>query len=261
MTQNSQTQDDIALSAYLDGELPQDEADRLSERLAVEPLLARRLESMRATDEATRTLFAEVDRMPMPQGVLDLLQEKPAHGRKSNVVPFPARVVRQFFQAPVAIAASVALLAGFLVSDLLRKDLQGVSDLGAIVAGKVAENSELYELLESGVSTDSEILAAGARGRLLLTFEDVDGDYCRQLQLSSDSRSLAAVACRRSDGWQMETLDFGPAGPLDGQYQQASQGGSAAVDAAIDALIGANEPLDAEAESRLVKGGWKKNEQ
>jgi hypothetical protein len=261
MTQNSQANDDIALSAYLDGELPQDEADRLSERLAVEPLLARRLESMRASDDATRGLFANLDAMPMPPGVLDLLQEKSAPRETSNVVPFPTRVARQFFQVPVAVAASVALLAGFLVHDLLQRTSTVGDDLGATVAGKVTHGTELYELLESGVSAETELLAAGTRGRLLLTFQDATGDYCRQLELSSDIRSVQVVACRRTGDWQMEALEFGPAATADGQYQPASRGSAPAVDAAIDALIGTNEPLDAEAESRLVKGGWKKIEE
>jgi hypothetical protein len=59
----------------------------------------------------------------------------------------------------------------------------------------------------------------------------------------------------------MEALDFGVAAPADGQYQQASGGGNAAVDAAIDALIGGNEALDAGDESRLVQGGWKKSDE
>ncbi|MEQ9563895.1 MAG: hypothetical protein RLN69_15350, partial [Woeseiaceae bacterium] len=140
MNEDSMTNDDIALSAYLDGELPQDQADRLSERLAREPLLAGRLEAMRATDEATRKLYATLDDLPMPQGVLDLLSAPAA--APSNVVPFPMRVAKQFWQAPVAIAASVALLAGFLVHDLL---LEPSSRVDAIVAGEVANGTELHE--------------------------------------------------------------------------------------------------------------------
>jgi hypothetical protein len=257
MTQDSITPDDAALSAYLDGELPQDQADRLTERFAAEPVLARRLEAMRSTDHATRQLFAALDDMPIPKAVLELLQRKAPGAAKSNVIGFPVRVLRQFMQVPVAIAASAALLAGFLVHDLLRSDATTGSDLSTIVAGDVAAGSELFELLETGISSETQALAGGLRGRLLITFQDRSGDYCRQLHLSSERRSMQALACRRAGGWQVEMLDFEPASPSDGQYQQASRQSTAAVDAAIDALIGGNEPLDSAAESDLVRQGWK----
>jgi negative regulator of sigma E activity len=248
------TPDDIALSAYLDNELPEDEADRLTVRLAADPALLRRREAMRGGDRATRQLFARIDKMPLPQAVLDLLAAPGAASGK--VLPFPVRAVRQFLQVPVAIAASVALLAGFLASDLLRTAATSGANVTAIVAGNVDAGSELHGLLESGVSSEPETLTGGVQGRLLLTFQDNAGDYCRQLRLASTARAVQALACRRSGQWQIETLDFAAATP-DGQYQQAAQGGSAAVNAAVDALIGKNEPLDAAAESRLVRNGWK----
>lgn len=249
MNEDSMTNDDIALSAYLDGELPQDQADRLSERLAREPLLAGRLEAMRASDDATRKLYAKLDDLPMPQSVLDMLAAPAA--APSNVVSFPMRVARQFWQAPVAIAASVALLAGFLVHDLL---LEPSSRVDAIVAGEVANGTELHELLESGLSGSSQNLQASVRGELLLTFQDTAGDFCRQFRLDSASRAMQAVACRRSDGWYLEAADF-DAVSANGQYQQAS--GGSAVNAVVDGLIGGNEPLGAVEESRLVREGWK----
>lgn len=258
MTQDSITPDDVALSAYLDGELPHDQADRLTERLAAEPALARRLEAMRSADHATRQLFATLDDIPMPKAVLELLQQQAPGAAKSNVVAFPVRVARLFIQVPVAIAAGAALLAGFLVHDLLQSDATIGGDLTSVVAGDVAAGSELFKLLETGISTESQALAGGLRGQLLLTFQDRSGDYCRQLQLSSERRSVQALACRRAGGWQVEMLDFEPASPPDGQYQQASRQSTVAVDAAIDALIGVNEPLDSAAESELVRQGWKK---
>lgn len=258
MIKDSITPDDAELSAYLDGELPLDQADRLTERLAADQVLARRLEAMRNADHATRQLFATLDDIPMPKAVLELLQQQTPGAANSNVVSFPVRVARQFMQVPVAIAAGAALLAGFLVHDLLRSDATTGSDLTTIVAGDIAAESELFELLETGISTETQTLAGGLRGRLLLTFQNRSGDYCRQLHLSSERRSVQALACRRAGGWQVEMLDFEPASPSDGLYQQASRNSTAAVDAAIDALIGVNEPLDSAAESDLVRQGWKK---
>jgi hypothetical protein len=258
MTQNSTIKDDLALSAYLDGELPQDEADRISARLASEPALLRRLEAMRGGDDATRQLFAKLDELPMPQRVLDLLNDRPQSSVDDKVVAFPARFARQYFQLPVALAASVALLAGFLISGVVRDTGGGAGDFRVLASGEIAAGSALHERLESGVSTAPQTSAGGFRSQLLLTFEDVSGDYCRQLRIATDVRSAQALACRRAGRWQLETLDFEDGLVPGGQYQQASGPGSAVLDAAIDALIGDNEPLDAGDESRLVNNGWKK---
>ncbi|MEQ9563754.1 MAG: hypothetical protein RLN69_14645, partial [Woeseiaceae bacterium] len=92
---------------------------------------------------------------------------------------------------------------------------------------------------------------------LLLTFQDTAGDFCRQFRLDATTRAMQAVACRRSGGWYLEAADFdAPASA--GQYQQASAGG--AVHAVVDGLIGDNEPLGADEESRLVREGWKKTD-
>lgn len=264
MSEHKDHPDDQALSAYLDGELPPDEADRLSERLAAEPALARRLEQMRAADTAARQAFAAIDTLPMPQGVLDLLngtdtirdRRQPA---ADNIVPFPLRMMQPFFQVPVAIAASLALAAGFFVNGQLQPDPSPGSGL---YASAVPAGSDLHRILESGVGAVPQSLPGGTTGELLLTFEDTDGDYCRQVRLDDAASSIQAVACRRGDRWHMEVASFGaPAGTSpDGQYQQASSGSSAAVNAAIDDLIGDNTPLDAEAETRLVESGWKKTE-
>jgi hypothetical protein len=258
MIEESITPDDAELSAYLDGELPQDRADRLTERLAAEPMLLRRLAAMRSADHATRRLFARLDGLPMPKGVLDLLQQKGTASSDNNVVSFPVRALRQYLQLPVAIAASVALLAGFLVHDLLRSNAANGGDPAVLVAGDIVAGSALHGMLETGSGSAPHTLASGTQAQVLLTFEERNGDYCRHLQLASESRSAQALACRRAGGWQLEVLDFAPGAPPGGPYQQASQQSSAAVNAAVEALIGGNEPLDAEAESRLVESGWKK---
>lgn len=260
MTEDSMDKDDLALSAYLDGELPQDEADRISERLAREPALAQRLEALRGGDDATRRLFAKVDELPMPQRVLDLLNEKGQAPVDSKVVSFPVRFARQYFQLPVALAASVALLAGFMVSALLRDTGSGAGQLPFLAAGEIAADSGLHEQLESGIGNETRTSGSGFRSQLLLTFQDTSGDYCRQLRIATETRSAQALACRRDGTWRLETLDFDDGLVPGGQYQPASGATSAAVTAAIDALIGGNEPLDVAAETRLVENGWKKTD-
>ena len=253
MTERPDTDDDTLLSAYLDGELDDDTANRVTERLAREPELMRRLEAMQGADEATRQAFATLDERPMPAAVLDMLGAD-ASAPAASVVPFPRRIARNFAQLPVALAASVALVAGFLASDALRDaplDPYGISP-----AGVVASGSDLHELLEQGVSAEPQQFADGSTGLLVLTFEDRTGDWCRQLVVDGGDDGIQGVACRRGGSWQVEALSFGAPSAAGGPFRQASGTTPAAVDSAIDALIGSRDPLGADEEKSVISISW-----
>jgi len=257
--------DDGRLCAYLDGELPSGEADRLTDRLAADPALARRLEALRRTDENVRRLYAKVDELPLPQRVIDLLQD-PAAGAagpevEGNVVAFARRGIRSFLQVPVAIAASVALMAGFLISGLMSRDAGLGGDPATLYARAIPGDSGLHRLLESGLSSEEQLLDGGAVARVVLTFQAEDGDWCRQFELAAAAGSTQALACRRGGNWQMETASFTDARDTGGPYQQASGATTPALDAAVEALIGDREPLTAEEESRLISTGWGTSEE
>lgn len=263
MSGQANDDEDVLLSAYLDRELPQDDAERVRERLAAEPALARRLEEMKRANAAARNALAAGDEAPLPQAVLDLLKEpepkrQPGAATGGRLLRFPAHGARRWLQAPVAIAASVALVAGFLVNDVVRQAPPAADLEELFYAGTIPHASELHRLLEEGVSGEPTVLPGGVDGRLLLTFEDTAGDWCRQMQLSGEARSMQALACRRDGRWEMEAVGFGPGTPPDGQYQPASSRVSAPVDAAVEALIGAGAPLAPEEEKRLISTAWEK---
>jgi len=262
MNERDKGTDDALLSAYLDGELPAREAEALEARLAADAVLASRLAAMRAADRATRKVYARIDELPMPQHVLDLLKEDEASGsgntRESNVVAFPRRGIRQFVQMPVALAASVALVAGFLVSGLVSRESGTGSGVPDLYAGAIPDDSELHGLLETGQGPAIQTLASGMDGRVILTFQAEDGDYCRQFQLNAGSGSMHALACRRDGAWRMETVSYADSAAPGGLYQQASGAALAALDAAVEALLGDREPLDLRQESLLISNSWKK---
>jgi hypothetical protein len=260
MSGKTDTTDDAVLSAYLDEELSSDDTSRLRDRLARDPVLARRLEEMRSANLALRKVFAAADAQPIPQNVLDLLTDRSqVQGEEANVVTFPARAMRRYFQAPVAIAASVALAAGFLAGDVVRRTLDGDVGVGpSLYAGTIPQTSELHDFLESGLSGAPQVLPSGVSAKLLLTFESRDSDWCRQLQLAAETGSVQALACRRNGSWQMEALAYGAPASPGSNYRAAGTESSPALDAAIDEQIGSGEPLGSEAESLLISNGWRK---
>ena len=252
--------DDERLSAWLDGELPDVEAHRLEERLAAEPALARRLERLRQSDHAAQHAFHAIDGSPMPSAVLDLLRDEDADrsrdAQEASVVRLRPRAPR-FFQVPVAIAASVALVAGFLVRDLIAPPGIG-EDTALPISGLVASGSGLFRLLETAPAGQPVDLADGSRAEVVLTFQANDGDWCRQFRMEADPAALHGLACRQPGGWQLETASFAGPEPSDATFRQAAGATPAALEAAVRARLGAREPLDADEESQVLSEGWKK---
>lgn len=263
MTDNDMT-DDERLSAWLDGELPHDEAKRFEQRLAAEPALARRLERLREADRKAQQAFHAIDGAPMPQGVLDLLQDddadrlqqSPDASPKAQVVELRPRTAR-FFQMPVAIAASVALVAGFLVRGLVAP--QGVGDDAALpLSGVVAGGSGLHRVLETAPAGETVSLPGEGSAEVVLSFQADDGDWCRQFRLGTTAAAMQGLACRQAGGWQVEAASFAAPGSPGGAFQQATGATPAALEAAVRARLGAREPLGADEERRAISEGWTK---
>ena len=248
--------DDEVLSAFIDGELNAVDADRLTERLAREPALLKRLEALRSSDEATRAMYAAVDQQPIPQAIMDLLQtDAPlTSGVPDNVVAFPPQGWRRFSQAPVAIAASVALVAGFLMSRVIDNAPDETAAVSALYAQTIPPNSDVFRLLENSVSADEVAFPDGSDGRIILSFADSNGDWCRQLAINSTVASVNALACRRNGQWHTEAVSYGSASSSN--YQQASGSQSAAIAALVDQLIGDNDVLEKEQEQDAIARQW-----
>ena len=260
MNEPADNRDDLTLCAYLDGELSDEEEANVAARLAAEPSLAARLAALRGADTDARRVYQAVDDQPLPQAVLDLLDAgEPARApAEARVIPFPARVLRDFWQAPVAIAASVALATGFVVASLYDQRVPRGGPAETLLAGEVAPGSELYRLLESGISGSPMDFGGDRRGHVLLTFQDRAGEYCRQARLDDSSGSVQAVACRRNGTWRNEVWSFRQAPDASANYQQASSGVPPAVQAALSELLADQPPLGLTAEKQIVSRGWKK---
>ncbi len=258
VNEQSDARDDKLLSQLLDNALPQAEADALTERLAREPQLAERLEALRAADDSVRELFAKLDAQPLPQAVLDLLDagDDSATADPAKVIAFPRRFVQRFAQMPVAIAASVALAAGFFVDRLLDEDPAMPAGTAALQAHSVSPNSEMHAFLETAPSAAATTLADGSEARILLTFADPAGDWCRQLSVQNQTSAVQALSCRRAGRWHNEIIAFDE--PAGGPYSQAWAGNAVVVGAAVDQLIGDGEPLDRDQEADLIRNHWQK---
>lgn len=243
--------DDEALSALLDGTLSSEAAAALTARLEREPELAARLEAMERASRAVRDAYRGVVDEPLPDRVLELLRAP--HSSGDRIVPLQPRhrrTAQRWF--PHALAAGIALAVGFGLGFGLSQR-GGDSGPAALLAaaGAVSPGSPLHDLLESAPSGVPRALDGGARAEARLTFRAENGDWCRELAVTTGAASSAALACRRSGAWRVELLGVEAAG---GELYRPA-GGDSPFREAVGGLMD-GEPLEPDAERALLASGW-----
>lgn len=254
--------DDAILSALIDDELPPEEATRLRARIAEDPELAARYETLRRADGEVRRAFASVDTGPVPERVLRLLRDdgeggdRAAAARTAKVVPL--RGLRRFYRPPAALAAGIALFfLGFaLARVMLPETATAPGSVFVDAAGVLDGASPLYRVLEDVPSGETAPLEGGISATPRLTFKRSGGGYCRLVDVAGAGGASSALACRTEDAWRLRLAAFADGTPVAGDgYRPASDARSPAVDRAIDGLI-EGAPLDAKTEAKLLQNDW-----
>lgn len=254
--------DDEALSALLDGELSDEQAERLGRRLEQEPALAARLAELERADERVRRAYTGVAEQPLPPRISGLLG-KAAVARAAdssgahtgNVVRFPGRSEWRTFVLPAAAAAGVALVVGLLIGIAVAPGPAAPDGAGLLAGtGAIEPGTPLHEVLETVPSAGTRELGdASATPRL--TFRTENGSYCRQVDLSGARGGAQTLACRRSGEWRLEVVAFtAPAEPGEGLYRTATGAASPVAHTIESSIEGA--PLAPEAEQALIAREW-----
>lgn len=229
--------DDETLYAYLDGELPGEEARRVETALAADPALADRLDAQRRLRARLRDAFDPVADAPVPAGIAAL------PGNPGVAAIGAERARRRGFGLPQWAAVAAALVAGLFGGHMLARAP------GAPMAGR---DGRMAATAEVAAALDTQLASAGAARapvQVRLTFRDANGAICR----SYDAAAASGVACREKDIWAIRAL-FPHDRPAGGAYRMAGTADAAAM-AYVDAVI-VGEPFDAEAERRALQSGW-----
>jgi hypothetical protein len=242
---------DETLSAFLDAELSEQEMQAVRELLQVDPEVTDRLAQLAIVDQQLVRHFSAVDAEPLPQAVTDLLaqaehdeaSDSSAAVKAGSVLPFrqPAQIKsRSRRYSGMAIAAALVMALG--LSQLLgnNSDAQWQRVAGAL------------ESFPSGAALELE------DGRLLtprLTFENQQGDYCRQYHLQGAEQASENIACRAGGDWtltaSMEVVQTVSAA----EYQTAS--GGYILDGELDQMM-SDQALSSDQERLLIASGWMK---
>ena len=234
---------DDKLSAFLDGELPDAELEKISAAVRRDPDLQKRLFSLQAVDTILSETFSDIVNEPVPERILKTITATEAvqHGHTLALRGGSSEPSRWL---PFLLILS-ALLLGLLFGRLSAGD-SAPRTLTVLTAGPVDVGSPVYVALETTPSGDA---TAGFTPQL--SFDAVDGGVCREL--TADRQR--ALACR-SQG-TMTILAVGLEAPnVDpNSFQTASASSSVIFDVLADQLMVA-APLDPGEEASRLQAGW-----
>lgn len=229
---------DETLSAFLDAELPEPEMEAVREQLQADPALSDRLAQLATVDDKLSGHYSTIDDEPLPESITGLLE---GTAPDSNVVSFPWwRRVRQGARrhTGMAVAASLVMALGMF------QFFSGGQDEQWQVVATALENAPSGTTLELD---DGRTLTAR------LTFENQQGDYCRQFNLQGGGSASENIACRSGESWNLAAeKEVTPAAETEG-YRTAS--GGSVLDDELDQMM-AGEAISPEEERRLIGSGW-----
>ena len=246
--------EDATLQAYVDGELPPDEAARIEAAIAAHPALADRVQRERALRQRLRAAFDPVLEEPVPSRLRALLEaDAHADGGVRDIAAARAQRAQasgdarrpRFRAMPAyALAASLLLLALTL---WMRPDAALVREQdGRLVAAGVLERG-----LDASLASAPDARAAVAIG---LTFRDAQGRICRSFA-HRGTPAIAGLACRDDDAWTLPTVVEAPQ-HANGELRQAGAEMPPEVQAAVDARL-QGEVFDARQERAARDAGWR----
>lgn len=249
---NDKAISDERLGAYLDGELPDDEAAAIAAALARSPELAARLARLRDADRLAARVLHAIDDRPLPSAVTAMLARRPE-------TPVLRPRFRRAAARPLALAASIALLIGFGAGFFTSSRFAGGAPASAIAAaslGEIDRRQPLFGVLETTPSGTRKVLAGlGIEASPTLSFRAKDGRYCRELLIAGRDVARRGLFCRTLKGaWQSLAMVTVPAAD-ETAYAPAADPATALLDRSISDLI-AGAPLDAVEERRLIAEGW-----
>jgi len=219
--------------AWLDGELPAEEAAEVEAQVAADSELSALAEEHRALQSQLSRAFDPVAQAEIPQRLTDALQLKT-----------PANDTGPRLGQWMSIAASLA--AGILIGTILLPHAgSDRSTPFAVEPEGIVASGDLRQTLDS-------TLASANQGpiRVGLTFRDHEARICRTFNDAASN----GVACRSGDSWQVRGL-FSSGQSADGDYRMASGLDPQLADLVSSMMV--NEPFDATAERAARDNGWK----
>ena len=222
------------LAAYADGELDHDDVERVEMAMAGDPQLAAEVAAHRALRARLTAHYGPILLEPLPDRLLPPVEET------ARVVDFAA--AKEARERRRSLFSRSAWPVGGAIAAML---VLGVVFGGGFLSGGGGLPQTTIAAL------DSQPSGAPGETRVLLSFVDKSGDYCRVYAKGAAS----GIACRADGEWDVRWLGQGGAAQ-GGEMRQAGSG-----EAFAEAQrMSAGEALDAEQEQAAMAREWVRGE-
>lgn len=218
------------LAAFADDELTGAEHAAVAEAIAADPGLGRQVAAHRALKARLAGHFAPIVQEPVPDHLAALLKPR------DTVIDFAAARAKRKGPGRWIWLAAPALAASLVLALTLKP---------AYRTG--------YAKGELAAALDSQLVGRqgpDARVRVLLSFREAGGGYCRAFESGSE----AAIACRDAQGWKLRAN--GAADEKGGSGNDFRQAASAGEVLATAQSMASGPALDAQAEIAARRNGW-----
>ena len=240
--------DDEKFFAWLDGELPSDEAARVEAEVASDPRLSRLAEEHRAMTAGLRNAFGSVEAERVPEPLLRSVESD----RDEKVVSLAgARASREARRAP-SLWVQMGALAATLAVGIVTGNMLGIGSLAGgspepfeTEAGRLVASADLENALYAQLAS----APAESGPRIGLTFREKTGAICRTFE----DRAVSGLACREGGDWRIRSVFQSQGQATD--YRMASGPNPQLMEAVDESIEG--EPFDAAQEKAAAEGGWR----
>lgn len=250
------------LMAYADNTLSAEETAQIDGLLTDHPDLLAEVEDYRLTAARLGGAFSDTEE-EIPEAMRAHVMGRTAENE--NVVPLQKKQPRRAWHAQPwgqAMAASLLLAAGVVIGTTFTGNNADSDPFtqSLFLAGPLPTDHPVAMALENTPSARMVTLADNQFDSVA-TFRTEARGFCREFELSGDSRAVVGIACRPADRWQVEILLAAEPGasPQTG-FQLASGFDTNALEQVLDQL-GAGIGLSREAEACLLKAGWENTDQ
>jgi len=244
------------LMAYVDGELPPDEARRVAAEIASDPKLSAYVEQQKRLSAQLQSAFAPIIEQEIPARLERAVWDTRLPAETNFATPLLARL-RAIWSEQTSRAGRTWIPAGAMAGGIvLGVLLAGSFGMGAMMrsdGGPLIAQGELAQTLTTALASEQN---TPTEARVGVSFVSKDGAFCRSFVTQGDSRgALAGIACRDNGNWRITALSATESrSPSD--FATAGADMPQAVRSALNAMI-AGDPLDADQERAARNQGWR----
>lgn len=208
--------DSEIISAFLDNELSEPEVAIFKKRLQEDALFANEFAKYSENDLALKQHVSLIDNVPVPDSIMNLLRDAEQNTPASN-----SNIVQS---ASWRDPKWLSLAASFLIVTLLAPVVWYSSN---------QDSPSLANILSSEVSGQTIALDSNTQVALVMSFQDRQGNFCREYRLSKSTGNEQAVACNVNGKWETRVSDIIQVASNQ-TYQPASSASSEKIERWLD---------------------------